>query len=151
MKVPLLDLKAQYATIRDEMREAVDRGLEAQPVIMGPEVAALEKAVADYVGARHGIGMSSGTDALLAALMALDVGPGDRVITPAYSFFATAGVIARLHAVPVLVDIDPAGYNLSPMSLAQVWGNLERSVQARRKALVPVHPHRQCAHIARVP
>src|SRR5262249_35740137 len=101
MNVPLVDLKARDATIRDEMREAVDRVLEAQQFIMGPEVAALEKAVADYVGARHGIGMSSGTDALLAALMAYDVGPGDRVITPAYSFFATAGVIARLHAVPV--------------------------------------------------
>jgi dTDP-4-amino-4,6-dideoxygalactose transaminase len=148
MKVPLLDLKAQYATIRDEMREAVDRVLEAQQFIMGPEVAALEKAVADYVGARHGIGMSSGTDALLAALMALDVGPGDRVITPAYSFFATAGVIARLHAVPVLVDIDPASYNLSPASLEQVWGGLERSVQIRVKAIVPVHLYGQCADMA---
>ncbi len=150
MKVPLLDLKAQYATIRDEMREAVDRVLEAQQFIMGPEVAALEKAVADYVGARHGIGMSSGTDALLAALMALDVGPGDRVITPAYSFFATAGVIARLHAVPVLVDIDPASYNLSPTSLEEVWGRLERSVKPRVKAIVPVHLYGQCADMARI-
>jgi dTDP-4-amino-4,6-dideoxygalactose transaminase len=150
MKVPLLDLKAQYATIRDEMREAVDRVLEAQQFIMGPEVAALEKAVADYVGARHGIGMSSGTDALLAALMALDVGPGDRVITPAYSFFATGGVIARLHAVPVLVDIDPASYNLSPASLEEVWGRLERSVKPRVKAIVPVHLYGQCADMARI-
>src|SRR5689334_21046118 len=150
MKVPLLDLKAQYATIRDEMREAVDRVLEAQQFIMGPEVAALEKAVADYVGARHGIGMSSGTDALLAALMALDVGPGDRVITPAYSFFATAGVIARLHAVPVLVDIDPASYNLSPTSLEEVWGQLERGVKPRVKAIVPVHLYGQCADMARI-
>jgi dTDP-4-amino-4,6-dideoxygalactose transaminase len=150
MNVPLLDLKAQYATIRDEMREAVDRVLEAQQFIMGPEVAALEKAVADYVGARHGIGMSSGTDALLAALMALDVGPGDRVITPAYSFFATAGVIARLHAVPVLVDIDAASYNLSPSSLEQLWGRLDRSVQQRVKAIVPVHLYGQCADMARI-
>ena len=150
MKVPLLDLKAQYATIRDEMREAVDRVLEAQQFIMGPEVAALEKAVADYVGARHGIGMSSGTDALLAALMAYDVGPGDRVITPAYSFFATAGVLARLHAVPVLVDIDAASYNLSPSSLEHVWGRLERGVQQRVKAIVPVHLYGQCADMARI-
>jgi dTDP-4-amino-4,6-dideoxygalactose transaminase len=150
MNVPLLDLKAQYATIRDEMREAVDRVLEAQQFIMGPEVAALEKAVADYVGARHGIGMSSGTDALLAALMAYDVGPGDRVITPAYSFFATAGVIARLHAVPVLVDIDAASYNLSPSSLEEVWDRLDRSVQQRVKAIVPVHLYGQCADMARI-
>jgi dTDP-4-amino-4,6-dideoxygalactose transaminase len=145
MKVPLLDLKAQYATIRDEMREAVDRVLEGQQFIMGPEVPALEKAVADYVGARHGIGMSSGTDALLAALMAYDVGPGDRVITPAYSFFATAGVITRLHAVPVLVDIDPASYNVSPRALERVWAGLGRGIQQRVKAIVPVHLYGQCA------
>jgi len=150
MKVPLLDLKAQYATIKDETREAVDRVLEGQQFIMGPEVPAFEKAVADYVGARHGIGMSSGTDALLAALMALDVGAGDRVITPAYSFFATAGVIARLHAVPVFVDIDPASYNLSPAALERVWAGLDRGVQQRVKAIVPVHLYGQCADMARI-
>jgi dTDP-4-amino-4,6-dideoxygalactose transaminase len=148
MKVPLLDLKAQYATIRDEMREAVDRVLEGQQFIMGPEVPALEKAVADYVGARHGIGMSSGTDALLAALMALDVGPGDYVITPAYSFFATAGVITRLRAVPVFVDIDPASYNVSAAALERVWRGLDRDVQRRVKAIVPVHLYGQCADMA---
>ena len=148
MKVPLLDLKAQYATIKDEIREAVDRVLEGQQFIMGPEVAALEKAVADYVGARHGIGMSSGTDALLAALMALDVGPGDRVITSAYSFFASAGVIARLQAVPVFVDIDPASYNLSVAALEQVWAGLDRGIQQRVKAIVPVHLYGQCADMA---
>ena len=145
MKVPLLDLKAQYATIREEMREAVDRVLESQQFIMGPEVPALEKAVADYVGARHGIGMSSGTDALLAALMAYDVGPGDRVMTPAYSFFATAGVISRLHAVPVLVDIDPASYNVSAGALERAWAGLDRTIQRRVKAVVPVHLYGQCA------
>jgi len=148
MKVPLLDLKAQYATIKDEIREAVDRVLEGQQFIMGPEVAALEKAVADYVGARHGIGMSSGTDALLAALMALDVGPGDRVITSAYSFFASAGVIARLQAVPVFVDIDLASYNLSVAALEQVWAGLDRGIQQRVKAIVPVHLYGQCADMA---
>jgi len=150
MKVPLLDLKAQYATIKDEIREAIDRVLEAQQFIMGPEVAALEKAVADYVGARHGIGMSSGTDALLAALMALDVGPGDHVITPAYSFFATAGVIARLHAVPVFVDIDPASYNLSPTALERVWAGLDDRVKSRVKAIVPVHLYGQCCDMASI-
>jgi dTDP-4-amino-4,6-dideoxygalactose transaminase len=148
VKVPLLDLKAQYATIKDEIREAVDRVLEGQQFIMGPEVGALETAVADYVGARHGIGMSSGTDAILAALMALDVGPGDRVITPAYSFFATAGVIARLHAVPVFADIDAASYNLSTATLERAWGSLDRGVQRRVKAIVPVHLYGQCADMA---
>jgi dTDP-4-amino-4,6-dideoxygalactose transaminase len=148
VKVPLLDLKAQYATIKDEIREAVDRVLEGQQFIMGPEVAALETAVADYVGARHGIGMSSGTDALLAALMALDIVPGDYVITPAYSFFATAGVIARLHAVPVFVDIDPASYNVSAAALERVWTGLDRDVQRRVKAIVPVHLYGQCADMA---
>ena len=150
MRVPLLDLKAQYATIRDEVREALDRVLESQQFIMGPEVPALEKALADYVGARHGIGMSSGTDALLAALMALGVGPGDRVITPAYSFFATAGVITRLNAVPVFTDIDPGSYNMSPTSLEKAWAALDRSVQQRVKAIVPVHLFGQCADMARI-
>ncbi len=150
MRVPLLDLKAQYATIRDEVREAVDRVLESQQLIMGVEVAALELAVADYIGARHAIGVSSGTDALLAALMALGVGPGDRVITPAYSFFATAGVIARLNAVPIFVDIDPASYNMSPASLEQVWAALDRSAQQRVNAIVPVHLFGQCADMARI-
>jgi dTDP-4-amino-4,6-dideoxygalactose transaminase len=148
VKVPLLDLKAQYATIKDEIREAVDRVLESQQFIMGPEVAALETAVADYVGARHGIGMSSGTDALLAALMALDIGPGDYVITPAYSFFATGGVIARLNAVPVFVDIEPASYNVSAAALERVWSGLDRAVQRRVKAIVPVHLYGQCADMA---
>jgi dTDP-4-amino-4,6-dideoxygalactose transaminase len=148
VKVPLLDLKAQYATIKEEIREAVDRVLDGQQFIMGPEVAALETAVADYVGARHGIGMSSGTDALLAALMALDIGPGDYVITPAYSFFATAGVIARLHAIPVFVDIDPASYNVSAAALERAWRGLDRDVQRRVKAIVPVHLYGQCADMA---
>jgi dTDP-4-amino-4,6-dideoxygalactose transaminase len=148
VNVPLLDLKAQYATIKEEIREAVDQVLDGQQFIMGPEVAALETAVADYVGARHGIGMSSGTDALLAALMALDIGPGDYVITPAYSFFATAGVIARLHAIPVFVDIDPASYNVSAAALERVWRGLDRDVQRRVKAIVPVHLYGQCADMA---
>jgi dTDP-4-amino-4,6-dideoxygalactose transaminase len=150
MRVPLLDLKAQYATIRQEVREAVDRVLESQQFILGSEVTALEEAVASYVGARHAVGMSSGTDALLAALMALGVGPGDRVIGPAYSFFATAGVAVRLGAVPVFVDIDPVTYNMSPDGLEKVWAGLERADQQRVKAVIPVHLFGQCADMGRM-
>ena len=145
MRVPLLDLKAQYVTIREEVREAVDRVLESQQFVLGAEVTALEEAVAHYVGARYGVGMSSGTDALLAALMALEVGPGDLVIGPAYSFFATAGVAVRLGALPVFVDIDPVTYNMSPDRLEKVWSGLDRAEQERVKAVVPVHLFGQCA------
>lgn len=145
MRVPLLDLKAQYASIRDEVRRAVDDVLESQQFIMGPAVAELERAVARYVGARHAVGMSSGTDALLAALMALDLQPGDCVLTPAYSFFATAGVIARLGAVPALVDIDAASFAMSPETLEKAWVGLPDAVRSRAKAIVPVHLYGQCA------
>ncbi len=150
MRVPLLDLKAQYATIRQEVREAVDRVFESQQFILGAEVTALEEAVAPYVGARHGVGMSSGTDALLAALMALDVGPGDRVIGPAFSFFATAGVAVRLGALPMFVDIDPVTYNMSADSLEKVWAGLDRVRQQRVKAVIPVHLYGQCADMERI-
>ena len=107
MQVPLLDLAAQYAPIRDAVVEAVTRVVDTQKFILGPEVEAFEAEVAAYLGARHAIGVSSGTDALLVAMMALDLGPGDEVIVPTYSFFATAGCVSRTGATPVLVDIDP--------------------------------------------
>ena len=132
MQVPLLDLKAQYATLRDEARAAVDRVLESQYFILGPEVEALEREVAAYCGTAHAIGISSGTDALLVALMALDVGPGDEVIAPSYTFFATAGVISRLGAKPVFVDIDPATFNLDV-------GQAIAAISDRTKAIIPVH------------
>ena len=132
MRVPLLDLKAQYQTVRDDARAALDRVMESQYFILGPEVEALEREVADYCGATHGIGVSSGTDALLVALMALDVGAGDEVIVPSYTFFATAGVVARLGARPVFVDLDPATFNID---VAQA---IER-ITPRTKAIIPVH------------
>ncbi|MBN1672243.1 MAG: DegT/DnrJ/EryC1/StrS family aminotransferase [Kiritimatiellae bacterium] len=117
MKVPLLDLNAQYQPIRDELLAAVTEVFDTQQFILGPKVAECEKAVAEYCGCLHACGVSSGTDALLLALMCEGIGPGDAVVTSPYTFFATAGSIARVGAVPIFIDIDPVTYNLDPAKL----------------------------------
>jgi dTDP-4-amino-4,6-dideoxygalactose transaminase len=138
--VPLLDLRAQFHTIRDEIQEAIARVVEAQQFILGPEVEALEREIAAYCGTRHAIGCASGTDALLLALMAIGVGSGDVVITTPYTFFATAGVIARLGARPVFVDIDPASYNIDAAAI-------DAAISPRTKAIMPVHLYGQTAEM----
>ncbi len=130
--VPLLDLVAQYRPIREEILQAITRVCDSQRFIMGPEVETLEHELAVLVGAEHAVAVSSGTDALLVALMALGIGPGAEVITPTYSFFATAGCVARLGATPVLVDIDPVTFNVDPDSL-------QRAFTPRTRAVLPVH------------
>jgi dTDP-4-amino-4,6-dideoxygalactose transaminase len=136
--VPLLDLKPQYLSIKDEVQKTTSEVFESQYFILGPRVEAFEKAVASYVGTRFAVGMSSGTDAQLAAMMAIGIGPGDEVITSPYTFFSSAGAVARLGAKAVFCDIDPATYNVDPEKLRKV-------ITARTKAIQPIHLFGQCA------
>ena len=140
MAVPLLDLSRQYATIAPELEAAALAVLRSCRYINGPDVQALESELAAFCGARHGVALSSGTDALLAALMALGVGPGDEVITTAYSFFASAGCIKRLGAKPVFVDIEPESKNLVPALV-------QKAITRRTKAVIPVHLFGRAADI----
>ena len=140
MNVPLLDLQAQYASLRDEVRLAVERVLDSQRFVLGDEVRKLEASIAAYTETKHAIGCASGSDAVLLALMALDVGPGDEVITTPFTFFATAAAITRLGARPVFVDIDPSSYNLNTSLVAG-------AVSENTKALLPVHLYGQCTEM----
>src|SRR6476661_1351371 len=148
MRVPLLDLSEQYSNLADPIRQRVEEILRTQRFILGPYGAKLEDAFATFSGANHAIGVSSGTDALLAVFMALGFGPDDAVITTAYTFFATAGCVARVGARPLFVDIDPATYNLSPEHLANFLRRecdrrdgqvVHRSTGTVVRAIVPVH------------
>jgi dTDP-4-amino-4,6-dideoxygalactose transaminase len=156
MKVPLLDLKAQYETIKDEIREAVNEVLESQQFILGPKVEALEMAIAQYCGCAHAVGVSSGTDALVVALMSVGSEPGYGVITTPFTFFATAGSIARIGARPFFVDIDPVTYNVSAQALqafidaqcrfdSSTGRLVHRQAKVGIRAMIPVHLYGQCA------
>ncbi len=154
MKVPLLDLKPQYQALKAELDEAMLKVAESQVFILGPSVRELEAKVAAYSGAKHGIGLSSGTDALLIALMAYDIGAGDEVVTSPYTFFATGGTIARVGARPVFLDIDPVTYNLSADHVRRFLesgcerradGLYNRATGGRVRALMPVHLYGQPA------
>ncbi len=140
MQVPLLDLKAQYAAIKDEVMVVVNQVMESQYFILGPEVKALEEEVAVYSQCRFGVGVSSGTDALLVALMAIGLQPGDEVITTPYTFFATGGSISRLGGKPVYIDVDPFTYNIDP-------GQIEAAITSRTRAIIPVYLYGQMAEM----
>jgi dTDP-4-amino-4,6-dideoxygalactose transaminase len=138
--VPLLNLTRQFAPMREEILAEIAKVFDSQKFILGDNVSAFETEIAAYLGAPHAVGVSSGTDALLAALMALGIGPGDEVVVPAFSFFATAGVVSRLGAVPVFADIERDIFNLSAESF-------ESKITPRTRAVVPVHLYGQCARM----
>ena len=138
--VPLLDLTRQYAELREEILTEIGKIFSSQKFILGEQGAALEREIAAYLGAAHAVGVSSGTDALLAALMAVGVGPGDEVIVPAFSFFATAGVVSRVNAVPVFADVEPDTLTLSPESF-------EARISPKTRAVIPVHLYGQAADL----
>jgi dTDP-4-amino-4,6-dideoxygalactose transaminase len=143
LQVPLLDLKLQYQSIKPEIDSALQRVVESQYFILGPEVEKMEAAMNSYIGCKFSLGVSSGTDALLLALMAVDIEPGDEVIVPTYSFFATAGVVARLHAIPIFVDIDPLTFNIDPKKILP-------KISSKTKAIIPVHLYGQSADMAEI-
>ena len=148
MIVPLLDLKAQYQSIKEDVLKVTEEIFDSQYFILGPHVERLEKEIAAYCRTDYALGVSSGTDALLLSLMAAGVNAGDRVITTPYTFFATAGAIARVGAIPVFVDIEADTYNISPQRLAETVDGMSAAERGQVKAIIPVHLYGQCADMA---
>jgi dTDP-4-amino-4,6-dideoxygalactose transaminase len=148
MQVPLLDLKAQYQTIKDECLGVTEKIYASQYFILGPYVDQLEAEIAEYCSSEYAVGVSSGTDALLLSLMAAGIGAGDRVITTPYTFFATAGAVSRLGAIPVFVDIEPDTYNISPAGVEEAIKKMPDSGRKTVKAIIPVHLYGQCVEMA---
>lgn len=145
MDIPLLDLKAQYKTIQGEIEQKLLEVVSSQRFILGPEVESLEKELANYCGIKYAVGVSSGSDALIASLMAVEVGEGDEVVTTPFTFFATAGAISRLKAKPVFCDIDKDSFNISPSRLEELLQDrIENQKDTKMKALIPVHLYGQC-------
>ncbi|PZR75562.1 MAG: transcriptional regulator [Chthoniobacterales bacterium] len=156
MRVPLLDLSDQYRALAEPIRAELDEILKTQQFILGPKGDAIEKAICDYCAAPHAIGVSSGTDALLAVLMAMNIGAGDAVVTSAFSFFATAGCIARVGATPIFIDIEPHTYNISPPALEHYLsaschraedGSLHTAQGEKVRAVIPVHLYGLCCEM----
>jgi dTDP-4-amino-4,6-dideoxygalactose transaminase len=141
--IPLVDLTAQYHSIREEIDAAVAETIESGQFILGPTVTSLEQAIADYLGVKHAVGVASGTDALILALRALDIGPGDEVLVPAYTFFATAGAVLSVGARPVFVDVNPKDYAIEPELI-------KARITPRTKAIIPVHLYGQPAKMGRI-
>jgi len=149
MNVPLLDLKPQLTRLRPQIIEAVTRVIDSTGYILGREVTVFEEKIAGYCDAAFGVGVSSGTDALLVALMSLDIGPGDLVLTTPYTFFATMGTVLRTGAQPVFVDVEPDSFNIDPQAVAEAL-EADRKTGSRIKAILPVHLYGQCADMQRI-
>jgi dTDP-4-amino-4,6-dideoxygalactose transaminase len=147
VKVPLLDLRAQYATLKEEVMAATQEIYESQQFILGPKVKELEEKIAGYCGCAYAVGVSSGTDALLVSLMTAGLGPGDLVVTTPFTFFATVGSIVRVGAAPLFVDIDRTTFNMDPAKLASTLEGLSSAERSRVKAIMPVHLFGQCAEM----
>ncbi len=150
LNVPLLDLKAQYQTIKKEIDEALAKVVESQYFILSPEVGSLESEIAEYTGVPYAVGVASGTDAIVLALKALDIGPGDLVITTPFTFFATTESVSVLGAEPAFVDIDPETYNIDPAKVEEFIAGADKATRERIKAVIPVHLYGQCADMTRI-
>ncbi|MFH1877989.1 MAG: aminotransferase class I/II-fold pyridoxal phosphate-dependent enzyme, partial [Candidatus Omnitrophota bacterium] len=150
MNIPLLDLKAQYLSIKPDIDAAISRVIESQNFILSKEVLKLEEEVAAYTGVPYAAGVASGTDALILSLKAAGIGPGDKVITSPFTFFATAESISILGAEPVFVDIDPDTYNIDPEKIEKLLRITNYESRVTIKAIIPVHLYGQCADMDRI-